>query len=312
MRALTTVGVSCALIVGLSVVASAHVGPTFLAQQVDPKTITIDGTGDDPGWSALWDDVNTITRDKLGGGVILPAKDDWDTILKVGWSAPPDNMLYIYNKVTDNMLNDDASTNGGSWQDDALEIYVDANHDGGRYDGDDVNVKATADGRIAQQYAIRMKAGLPPGPASGDEGATNTPYFIFAPMAVAWQSGPPWFEAAIEPPVGRTNITYAYEAKLAMWDLAGETPEASQRHMNAAGQTIGLAFQWDDIDATVGFDSDFIRFGVDSDFIRTQGSSNNPWRDASQFGDFVLVEGPTHVTAVEATSWGAIKATFQR
>jgi hypothetical protein len=160
-----------------------------------------------------------------------------------------------------------------------------------------------------------MKAGLPPGPASGDDSddiTTNNLYFTYAPMAVAWHSGSPWFEAAIEPPSGRTNVTYAYEAKFAVWDLAGETPEASQRHTNAVKQTIGLAFQWDDIDLTVGSDSDFIRFGDDSDFIRSQGPSNNPWRDASQFGDFVLVEGPTPITAVEATSWGAIKATFQR
>jgi hypothetical protein len=303
MRTLITVCAICTLVLGLNGMIGAHVGPTFFLQQVNPSAITIDGKGDDPGWNApWWDDANTITTDMLGGDVTggeFPTKDDWDAFLKVGWSAPPDNMLYFYSRVKDDILNDEAPDNGASWRDDQLEIIVDSNHDGGDY-----SRSPDTDGRIAQQYAIRAKAGLPPGPGSGDEGGMNNLYFIYAPLAVAWQSGPPWFEAAIDPPIGRTNVTYAFEGKLAMWDLASDKPETSQRHINAEGQTIGLVFQWDDSDAEAD---------VRDDQPGTQGpDGNESWTNASHLSDFVLIGGPIPITAVEVTSWGAIKATFQR
>lgn len=268
---------ACALMLGLGDQIGAHVGPVFYAQQVDPATITIDGLGDDPGWNApLWDLANTITKEKLGGNVTggeLPSDGDWNAILKVGWSAPPDNMLYFYSQVTDDHLNDDAVRNGDSWRNDELEILVDADHDGGNFN--DVQPS----GAIAQMYAIRMTEwDMPPGPASG-EGQTRS--FLYAPPERMWMSGPPWMVVEVQKPVGRVDVTYAYEGKLAIWDVAGDIPETSRRHINAPDRIIGLTFHWDDADA-----------GVDTrdDQPGTQGPEGlEAWRDASHFSDFVLV-----------------------
>ena len=299
MRTFITVLASCLFVIGFSVAVSAHLGSPYFAQQVDPSAITLDGKANDAPWNPpSWDPNNTITTDLLGGASAgeMPSGDDFDIALQVGWSAPPDNMLYVYAKVKDDFLNDEAARNGDAWRDDSMEIVTDADHGGGVF-----NEVAPA-GSIGQQFRWRIaNVDMPPGP--GDDNSYNRFAHCIADPTRMWISGPPWMEAEVEKPVGRENVTYAWEGKLALWDYAAESEATSQRHINAEGQIIGLTITWNDADADVD-----TRDGQPG----TVGPAGGEyWHNADQSTDFVLVGGGG-TTAVEATSWGAIKATFQR
>lgn len=277
--------------------AEAHVGPVFYAQEVIPSTITIDGRGDDPGWNApLWDWANTIDKEMLGGNLAggqMPPDDDWDGLLKVGFSRPPENMLYFYSSVSDDHLIKEAWS-GYMLQDDALGILVDANHDGGEHD------PAALPGTSAQAFLIKMsEADVPHAPSHQDE---DTRALILYSEELGWMSGPPWMTVHVERPVGHSGVTYAYEGKMALWDRGGDSPQTSARHVNAPGQEVGLSFWWDDADAIAG---------QPDDQPATQGpDGTDAWRDADTWGNFVFVTWAC--SAVGVTSWGAVKASFQR
>jgi hypothetical protein len=304
MRNILVILTVCALVGGLVGMSYGQVGPDVYIPYVDPGRVTLDGLPTEWEDPTFYPQDFMMTRDDLGGnctGGDMPPVDDWDGICYLGWSTPPDNMVYCYSRVTDDLLNDEAPRNGDSWRDDALEVMFDADNSGGNYrEGYALACEN------AQQFSIRMtEAPLPPGP--GDDNM-NTTWFIFASADAAWMTQPEYFQAVLDYPEGRENITYAYEWKMALWDQGGASAEEAQRHTNQVGDVIGISLQWDDSDAELD---------ERDDQPGTQGpEGNEAWTNADHFNDAYLVESPLYdvgpvSTAVEPTAWGAVKASFR-
>ena len=304
MRNTFVVLAMCALVGGLVGAVVAGTGPDLYIPYIDPGRVTLDGLGTEWEDPTFYSQDFMMTRDDLGGNVTggdLPPVDDWDAILYLGWSASPDNMLYGFSRVSDDLLNDEAARNGDAWRDDCLEVIIDGDNSGGNYrEGYAIH------NENAQQFAIRMtEAPLPPGPGDPEE---KTTWYIYANPDAKWMTAPEYFQAALMYPEGRENVTYAYEWKIAIWDQGGASAGESQRHINQVGDVIGLVIQWDDSDAELD---------KRDDQPGTEGpEGNKSWTDADHLNDAYLVENPlypvgTVATAVEPTGWGAVKASFK-
>lgn len=287
----------CALVGGLVGAVYAGTGPDLLIPQINPANITLDGLGTDWENPAIYPQEYMLTRDDLGGdatGGEMPPVDDWDGILYLGWSAPPDNMLYGYSRVNDDILNDECATNGGSWQDDGIEFVIDGDNSGGDY-----RTGYATHAETAMQLGIRMtQVPLPHGPGGNE---TNTQEHIWANAEAEWLSGPEYLLAALQHPTTRENCTYAYEWKMAVWDVTGTSAAESQRHTNTLGDVIGLLVQWDDSDAELD--------KRDNQPATCGPEGNAGWTNADHCNDAYFVEGL--VVAVEPTSWGSVKASFK-
>ncbi|HID11130.1 MAG TPA: hypothetical protein EYP17_07495 [Candidatus Latescibacteria bacterium] len=292
---------ACVLVGGLAGMVYSHVGPDIYIPQVDPARITIDGLGTEWEDPTFYPQEYMITPDDLGGNVTggdLPPADDWYGILYLGWSAPPDNMLYGYSRVTDDILNDEAARNGDAWRDDTIEIIVDADHSGGNYrEGWALHAET------AQQFCIRMTQVPLPIPIEGAQDEDKTQWHIWARPEAKWVTKPEYMYAALDHPETRENCTYAWEWKMALWDEVGASPEESKRHINKLGDCIGLVIQWDDSDAELD---------KRDDQPGTQGpEGNESWTTADHLNDAYFVENPLLPPAVEASSWGVVKASFK-
>jgi hypothetical protein len=306
MRNTFVILIVCALVGGLAGMVYGQVGPDLFLPYVDPGRVTMDGLGTEWEDPTFYPQDFMVPRDGLGGEVLggeMPPVDDWDCILYLGWSAPPDNMVYGYARISDDILQDDAVRNGDATNDDMMELVVDGDNSGGDFrEGWALKIET------AYQLGVRMtETPLPPGPATHDD--NNNTVFVYSSEAdVAWITAPEFFTAALDYPEGRENVTYAYEWKMALWDVCGASPEESQRHMNQLGDVFGLALQWDDSDG-------------DLTTRDHQPGTNGPegrqaWTDADFINDAYLVENPlydvnTVTTAVEPTAWGAVKASLK-
>ena len=281
MKKWLLLGAVLAFAVGMTGVAWGHVGMDWFAVEVTPGQITIDADLSDWAWV---DDAYIITSDDLPDvlGGEMPPKDDWDCALYSGWSRPPDNMLYFGVHIVDDMWNNDTPDPGNSYKDDCVEMIVDADHSGGNFREGDVH------GITAQQYAFHIP------------GAGGTPViYQWAQDEQQWSTLEPWWYWAYDDS-DLPNATY--EWKMALWDRHDPAgADASQRHMNAPDQMIGFQIQFDDVDAEPDTrDHQPGTGGTES------GSS---WTDATVISGLILVPGEG--TAVEASSWGTVKATFR-
>ncbi|RKY66880.1 MAG: hypothetical protein DRQ02_08150 [Candidatus Latescibacterota bacterium] len=280
MKKTLALSVAFAFVVGVFGIASAHIGTTIYVQNVDPAKITIDGLNDD--WLAAGYEV-TFTQDDMEdvlGGEMQPL-DDFACVGYCGWSLPPDNMLYWYIAVTDDIHNADTPDDGGRYKDDNVEMGIDADHSGGNY-------REGIHGEQAQQL------GFLPTPGAGI--AQN---YHWGDAALQWIVQEPYCYVAF-------NIddlpNYACEGKMAIWDRADVGgPEASDRHVLTAGETIGWMIQIDDVDETP--DTRDCQPGLEG------SEGGRSWTDASQFNDAVLL--PPSEDAVEPSTWGGIKALFE-
>ena len=270
-----------ACVIGLVGNVFAYEGfPTFYLNEITEATpITIDAELSD--WT--WVDPTTIItsddlQDILGGD--LPPKDDWDCVVYGGWSSI-DNMLYLGVKITDDEWNNDTPDEGNSYKDDCVELIIDADNQGGNYREID------PDGQSAQQLAFHI-----PGPAG-----TATIYH-WAPEEMQWICSEPWFVHAYDD--ANVPDEVIYEWKMAIWDRVDPAgPDASDRHICTADETIGFQLQFDDVDAEP--DTRDHQPGTGT------SESGASWTDASVISNFVLLPVGGEV-AVDASSWGSIKA----
>nr|HID59667.1 hypothetical protein [Desulfobacterales bacterium] len=267
--------------------AFAHFGPTFYVPEVPPGvTITIDG--DDSDW-AWYDPAYVIDRTYIHEyhvGAEDPSVEDWDGFAMVAWTQPPDNMIYIYSRVTDDKYSAIATEPGMYPSDDSMELGLDANHNGGDFrEPEDIN------GKDAYQVGI--------------DAAGTIPLVVNNhPAEQRWVLEEPWFVAwANNPGEGAEDVTLIYEMKFALWDYVGyggpDDPE-TQRHINEAGQTIGMYLRW--------FDTDYTPGSRDHGVMAAPVGALEAWRNADFFQDYVLVAAEV---SVEAQSWGLIKALFK-
>lgn len=272
---------------------SAHQQSYFMPQVPNPDNMVIDGKSDDWGWI---DPAFAITPDNLFeilGTPWPPAKDDWDVILYVAWSARPDNALYYFARVTDDSLGLFVENAQEYWKDDSLEIIIDADHT-----SENFNETEMVSG---QQYGIRIK------PAAGQQ---DTWIFNVPQESILWSTREPYmiFSWTVDPanaeplkqPAGST-VTYTYEVKQKIWDFHDKTGvSGSIEHTFAADQIVGLTFQFDETEnPEIGRE-------------RQPGTTpvNGAFQDNSNGSDFLLVptEGASGGTAVESNSWGRVKS----
>jgi hypothetical protein len=100
----------------------------FALQVPDPGSMVVDGLDDDWGW---FDPQFAIGPDQMAvtsGGPDMPDKSDWDCVIKVGWTPEPDNRLYVFTRVVDDLLNIDETDMNNAWKDDDMEIPLDVDH----------------------------------------------------------------------------------------------------------------------------------------------------------------------------------------
>jgi len=291
--------------------ASAHQQTYFMPQVPNPANMVIDGNDDDWGWI---DPAFGITPDlmfEILGNPWPPPKDDFDVILYVAWSSAPDNALYYFARVTDDSLGLFVENPQEYWNDDSLEIIIDADHTSENFNETEMT--------SGQQYGVRIK------PAAGQQDtwiynvpqesilwSTREPFMTFS-----WTLDPPDAEP-MQQPAG-TTVTYTYEVRQAIYDFHDKNGTAgSTRHNFAPDQVIGLTFQFDEREnaevgremqpGTTPVDGAFQDNSNGSDFIAvpTEGAVGTSVVDDNVD---VFVEDPS---AVEAASWGRIKSQMAR
>ncbi len=276
----------------------AHQATYFMPQIPDPSAIVIDGKDDD--WAAWFDPAFAITPDimfDIIGGPWPPPPDDWNCVLYVAWSAPPDNALYYFARVTDDSLVTLAEQPFDYWRDDSLEIIVDADHSSEPF--------GRTDKASAQQYGVRI---LPPENVSATvvhgnstQWSSQQPYMTFG-----WTLDPPDAKP-LEQPLG-TTVTYTYEVRQKIWTFREPTGvEGSIEHVFAPDQIIGLTFQFDENDSAILGE----RANQPGTTPKDGASTDN-----SKGSDFITVPtaGATGGTpsAVGAASWGRLKTRMGR
>lgn len=280
-------------------------GPDLMVPYVNSALITIDGQGTDWENPAVYPVAYVLsTTDApeyfgLVTGSAIEGPEDFSAVLYLGWST--DNMLYGYSRVTDDLLKVGVPTNGACWGEDDLEIMTDPTNTGGLY-----RTAGSLDANPGQQFGIRLKQGVPMGPGGNENESRN---HIWGYAEAEWTTGAAYFVSECDYGTGETDVTYAYEWKLALWDVVGLSPAESQRHDNLAsynsGAAIGLGIAWDDSD---------VELATRDSQIGTMGPDGNAfWNNADHFNDAYLVANPLYdvVVAVEASSWGAVKASLK-
>lgn len=274
---------SFVLVVALSGISSAQApGTTIYVQCITAdRPITIDGDLSD--WVDQGYEVTYTQADMSDvlGGEMQPL-DDWSCVGYCGWS-PDDNMLYAAISVTDDMNNADCGADVTRYEDDGLEMAIDADNSGGMYKGAGIH------GVQGQQICFH------PNPPAGIATA-----FVYGEAGINWIVDPLYCKVA-------SNLddlpNWKMEVKLAIWDRVDPTggADASDRHILKADETIGWAIAVDDVDA-------------DPAIRDCQPGLPGPegakfFKNADHINDAVLLPCPAE--AVGSCSWGKIKALFK-
>lgn len=252
----------------------------------EDATMVIDGQGDDWDW---FPEAYAITAAGVADndGKEMPIASDWDVIEYVAWEAP--NWLYMYCRITDDIFSVTSATNGAMWKNDCHEFVVDGDLSGGVYR------TAESHGLTAQQYGVWV-IDEPVDPIRGADGYSISS--MWCEEELQWAGGPPYLEAAVVPPVGTTDVTYAYEVKVAIWDALYPTEAESTPHILSGGDQFGFTLMWDDTDATP----------ESRDHNLHPLGGGDAWNDADKCAVFECVDLSV---AVESTSWGSIKALYR-
>jgi hypothetical protein len=279
--------------------AGAHVGvQVFMPQVPDPAAMTIDGSEDDWGWFdrsfAVQPDQIISWRGEYEGA--NPPADDFSATYFTAWSAPPDNRLYFFARVSDDTLRAaEGADRGRWWNDDVVQISIDADHSGGNYLGQDLEQLANG-----QRYE---QAPLQP-PPCGVGGAEELG------RVQDWACEEPHtFVVTSVLPADATNLTanveYTYEFSIALWDFfsADGGPDNSARHVFEGDQVIHASIRFDDGDQ--GERGQQALFGIDGGHF--DGDS-----DGNQAGDYTALATAGGATAVESRSWGRMKSELER
>ena len=289
-----------ALAVALRSAAFGHGGLEFDLPQIPNEAIEIDGSEGD--WFGL--DVSfKFDRSRLetDTGDPFPPHDDLDATWWFGYTLPPDNMLYVFARIQDNVLILDEVTASRYWTDDSLQLSLDMDHSGRYITGNDLDEVANG-----QRFHLRIV------PIDGEPTAWNDQQQRVDVPRLQWMTDfyqgekTEWFDIAwtLEPAGAEhrsTNVVYTWEFKCAVWDIAGPTEGQSTRHMFREFEVVHLALRIHDADTL-----DFLTYrihpiGAAGREAATNGDTMTDWftLDAADTG-FIR-------TAVEASSWGEIK-----
>lgn len=259
----------------------------FALQVPDPASMTVNGEGSD--WA--WYDPDFIIRpdemcDTLSG--VNPPLDDFDADIRLGWTPEPDNRFYALVTVVDDTLNLDETFVDNFWNDDDLEIIMDANHGAWAEANNAIRVDH-------QQFGFHI-------PGEGRPESVASVRFQ-QPPEMQWPVNQGAIEARVSvtpsPTHGAVNTTSVYEIRMQTWDqLQPDGPDASTRHIMQAGQVLGCSITYNDADT-----------GDRTHQISTH--VNELGAHESEFTSEVILltlDEFSIPTAVQARSWGAVKA----
>ena len=264
----------------------------------DSQVPSIDGDLSD--WDIVGDSYTILTGqfyDLINPEVEAGDSEDFSVRLMVGWNKAS-NRIYVAAQVRDDIHQVDRPVGSAAvriFQDDAMELFIDADHSGGQYANfTDLSPKEQLrrNGAEANHFVL---AGPPP-----DEDV----FVNFS--AAAWyalQDGP-FTQAVVEytGAMGAVGVTN-YEVMLVPFDRVD---------MNAAFQSVEHDLREEEI---IGFNVEFNDFDANSDLFDAKWSLSgqlNSFRFSERFADLILMpmEGIFQATIVEANSWGRIKASL--
>lgn len=258
----------------------------FALQVPNPAAITVDGRGGDWGW---FDPDFIVTTDQMANtlGNPIPPKSDIDVAIHIGWTPEPDNRLYAFVRVVDDTLNCDETNMDNGWNDDNLELILDPDHAGG-WHGEAATLRT---GHQQWTFSVSAPGGYP-----------QIAWLRFQqPPEMQWAIDEGLVEAAVDVQPELATIVpdavVGYEVRMAAFDpYMPDGEAASTRHVFTAAQTIGLSVTLDEADAAGRTDQL-------STHISEAGA-----HDSDFTSEFTLLAVGEYATAVEASSWGAVKA----
>jgi hypothetical protein len=231
--------------------------------------------------------------------LVRPEDDELDPVdfsvrLMVGWTKT-ENKLFFAAQVNDDMHQVDrpAGTAAGRiFQDDDMEVYLDADHSGGQY-ANFVDLPSeeqlALNGSAASHFVI---AGPPP---DGD--------FFVNFSAAAWYALPdgPFTKAAYSHGLTETGSVTTYELMLEPFDQVNmDAAILSTKHTLQEGEILGFNVEFSDFD---GFSEFF-------DAKWSLSGGHNSFKFSERFADLQLMplEEIFRPAFVELKSWGRIKA----
>jgi len=245
--------------------------------------------GDDGDWA--WFDPDFIVgNDQLCDAIAsdaFPARSDLDIAHHVGWTPEPDNRLYVFTRVVDDTLNNDVTEPNDGWHDDDLELILDPDHGVWTEEPD-----ALRTGHQQWTFHYARPGGYP------------VVSFLRWNQPAEMQWGPETgaVEGAVAvSPAGAghlaTDVTVNYEVRMEAFDpYMPDGRDASVRWAFQAGQTIGMSLSLNEADG-----------GGRTHQISTH--VQNGGAHQSEFtAEFTLLSSDEFATAVEGSSWGAVKA----
>jgi hypothetical protein len=205
---------------------------------------------------------------------------------KVAWHAGT-NMLYFAFDVYDDVhVQQSAKGECLYWMQDDLEWYVDADNSGGSYNGNEPEGVRRC-GPAQQEAMMIGGVGNDICTCSASKWSMEAPYLYWAGMVTETAAG--------------TQTTY--EVGRMLFDFLDETPEASTIHDLTEGDMIGMSFDVDDQDVSGGNQT--------TAWYTTALTAL--YREADNLNDLQMAPAEwtvSSITAVESSSWGAVKATF--
>ena len=289
------------LIIGLATPVQGHQpeGETYKAFQFPDLLLpTIDGDLSD--W-ALVGDSYVIQTGQLHDLITSEAgvsSDDFAVRLMVGWNKAA-NRLYIAAQVRDDIHQIDRPAGSAGvriFQDDAFEVFIDADHSGGQY----ANFTELSPEEQLQLNGAEASHFVLAGPPPDEDFFVNF-------SAAAWYAlaDGPFTKAAIgfTGVLGGVGVTN-YELMLAPFDHVDiNAVFQSREHILAEGEIIGFNVEFNDFDTNAElFDAKWSLSG-----------QLNSFRFSERFADLILMplDGIFQPTIVEANSWGRLKASMQ-
>jgi len=292
------------LVFALSGMVAAQVArfPIYELPTSDLPDLT-DGTLDDwaevlPGTSL---DQNAFAPLAVGDGAGINPEDLAYRVY-FAWHSAGQHLWFCIERVDDVYVN---TYQGGDlinlWQFDSIEFMVDGDHSGGDYNGDGICPQGCTDEEKklltnfqAQQYVAIAES--PDGIILGYQGSGQ-----------GWVPRPPWADAGGFA-FGESPNTSVIEMYVTAWDECNwQGPQFSKASVLAAGKIIGFQISVPDFDTEAGAYHGF----------HTLSGLANTWRMADTFVEGELIGcdtgdcGSAPATAVEANSWGRIKASFR-
>ena len=264
----------------------------------DSQVPSIDGDLSD--WDIVGDSYTILTGqfyDLVNPEVEAGDSEDFSVRLMVGWNKAS-NRIYVAAQVRDDIHQVDRPVGSAAvriFQDDAMELFIDADHSGGQF----ANFTDLSSEEQLRRNGAEANHFVLAGPPPDEDVFVNF-------SAAAWYAleDGPFTQAVVEytGTMGAVGVTN-YEVMLVPFDRVD---------MNAAFQSIEHDLREEEI---IGFNVEFNDFDANSELFDAKWSLSgqlNSFRFSERFADLILmpIEGIFQATIVEANSWGRIKASL--